>query len=405
MLVLVEIDLFGSLTSCTGELVELVGRNTEGFKTVNDPRSVCADPRNPQCYWVGDLTSIRYCDGKSITLLAGGEKAGYQDGTAENALFDTVEGMACTQNGDKLFVTDCGNNRIRMVDTKTGEVKSIAGNGNRYDGIGLDARIYQPRNLLFDHSPTAKPASILFCTSAGGICRFDIETGSLSTLALNLAVANPYGIDRTPTGHLVVSSINTSSIYCVDPSTGDVRLLTGPGTVASGFVDGPNQQARFHSPRSIVVIDTERCAYVTDFLNGCIRRVTLPLDLFCVAGRDSIIPSAPSNRNTELAIVSSSVPALLIAASADDSKHPTDASVVRDVSACPAVGMKQIQSDINSVWNEVIRLSDGWKGIASGAANGRVDAIGPNATSIKSMRLMTAALLGTDSPMCCADMI
>ncbi len=193
--------------------------------------------------------------------------------------------MACTQNGDKLFVADNGNNRLRMVDTKTGDVKTVAGNGKResMDGIGLDAGVWHPRKPVFYRSPTAKPDSILFFTSTGSVRRFDIESGAVSTLKLKPALLIPWGIDCTPSGHLIVSCAHTNSIYSVDPRTGDLELLVGSGLRTRGFTDGSGSAARFNSPLDLVVSDSGRCAYVADKQNNRIRRMKVLSRLFRTA--------------------------------------------------------------------------------------------------------------------------
>ncbi len=394
------------------------------------PYSICADPRNAQSYWVGDSSSIRYCDGKTITLLAGGEERSYQDGTGENARFWDVEGMVCTQNGDKLFVTDCLNHRIRMVDTKTGEVKTIAGNGKSEskDGNGLDAGMDRPRKVVFYRSPTAKPNSVLYFTSAGGVRRFDIETGFVSTLTLkSSAVGYPCGIDCTSSGHLIVSCITTHSIYLIDPSKGDITLMVGSGECdLPAFADGIGQSARFNLAVGLVLVDSKQCIYVTDRDNNRIRRVALPTQLFSVASGGPkqvglsrrIVPAADDDskhhKSNEASVLASAKPgsdvkSLSVNVAEDDptsaaSAAPTSVidslqrasphaetnrqnDTLASVDAKKAVGdpavagdaaveIKQIQSDIKSVWNEVIRLSNEPRSIVSGA-------VGSNAATIK----------------------
>ncbi len=284
----------GKLDTIAGDRVGFENGDLK-LAAFNHAHSICADPRNPQSYWVGDRTSIRYCDGKTITLLAGGKETGDEDGTSENARFWWVEGMACTQNGDKLFVTDNLNNRIRMVDTKTGEVKTVAGNGTNEstDGIGLNAGIAYPRKVVFYRSPTAKPDSVLYFTSAGGMRRFDVETGAETTLELTLNIPGPHGIDCTPTGRLIVSCIGTHSIYLVDPSSGDVELLAGSGEwKVTGSADGSGRTARFNWPSDLKLDDEAQCIYVTEYEHHRIRRVSLPSRLF--ASRTGIVSPSPA---------------------------------------------------------------------------------------------------------------
>ncbi len=55
--------------------------------------------------------------------------------------------------------------------------------------------------------------------------------------------------------------------------------------------------------------------------------------------------------------------------------------------------MKRIKSDIKSVWDEVIRLSDGWKVIQSCGIEGKI-VIGPNTVHVESKLLMIRVCLG-----------
>ncbi len=320
----------------------------------NGLRSICTDPRNPQRYWVGDDTSIRYCDGKTITLLAGGEETGYQDGTGENARFNFVYGMACTQNGDKLYVADNLNNRIRMVDTETGQVKTVAGNGQpeSKDGIGLDASTKHPGKVLFYRSSTIKPDSVLFFTSADGrLRRLDIESGKLSTVKLmSSVVTGPHGIDCTPSGHLLVSCIGTHSIYSINPLTGEAELLVGSGgSHAKGFSDGSGQTARFNWPSDLVVNDRETCVFVADQYNNRIRRVQLPSRLF-VSEQKTVSPAPTANPDHQNSSESNVRSGSVKPAAIDTGNRPADPA--------QAVEMKQIQSELKLIWDEVIRRSN-----------------------------------------------
>ncbi len=65
---------------------------------------------------------------------------------------------------------------------------------------------------------------------------------------------------------------------------------TGPGSGGGGgddrptpddaFADGVGDQARFAGLHSIVIVERERCAYISYMRNHRIRRLTLPADFF-----------------------------------------------------------------------------------------------------------------------------
>ncbi len=84
-------------------------------------------------------------------------------------------------------------------------------------------------------------------------------------------------ISCTATGIVILMSGH--AMYSYDPRTTDLIKLAGGGG-DGGCVDGPGLSAQFNGPRSVVVVDQEFCAYVSDTKNRCIRRVTLPRDFF-----------------------------------------------------------------------------------------------------------------------------
>jgi len=73
---------------------------------------------------------------------------------ALKAKFSGVYCLAFTQNGDKLYITDLENRRIRVLDIKTGQVDLIAGNGQKgvpKDGAtAKDAPLVDPRACAVD---------------------------------------------------------------------------------------------------------------------------------------------------------------------------------------------------------------------------------------------------------------
>ncbi len=142
--------------------------------------SVCAHPLKPNCYFIGDMNSVRYCNGETVSLIAGGPDGGryrYADGLSAVSI---VFGLLCTSDGRSLYFTDGAHHRLRCVDLKTQTVTTVCGNGMlpaRPNGVGLKASLGLPQHLCFDRSPSTKPESVIFITSPHGIRRFDIDTG------------------------------------------------------------------------------------------------------------------------------------------------------------------------------------------------------------------------------------
>lgn len=85
-----------------------------------------------------------------LKTLAGDGTAGWQDGAGATAQFNTPFGVAL-DNEEHLFVVDRGNNRIRMIELKTGVVSTIAGDGTGglKDGSGAQAQFKVPFGIAF----------------------------------------------------------------------------------------------------------------------------------------------------------------------------------------------------------------------------------------------------------------
>ncbi len=281
------------------------------------PYSLCADPLRPDCYYVGDLYAITHCDmtTDSTRLVAGGDQTGYKAGFGAGAQFNYVMGLAAVTNSTgtgtgtttktttTLYVSDYGNNQIREVNTQTQGVTSVAGDRTyrTKDGIGLDCSVFYPRRLVFDRSRTAtatttKPESILYIASEKAIRRLDLTTFEMTTCKSSdqrdggmLSVISPWGIDITPSGHLIVSG--SHAVFLYDPRTGEDELLAGSravGDAGRGYADGASSigtgsgtsTVRFRYPLSLVVVDHDRCAFVTDLDNARLRCLALPASLF-----------------------------------------------------------------------------------------------------------------------------
>ncbi len=103
--------------------------------TFNGMHSLAVDPDG--ILYLTDTWNnrVRKLDAKtgSITALAGTGKKGYRGdgGPAATALFGGIYCAALNHAGDKLYLADLDNRRIRVVDLKSGTVELVAGNGRR----------------------------------------------------------------------------------------------------------------------------------------------------------------------------------------------------------------------------------------------------------------------------------
>ncbi len=58
-----------------------------------------------------------------VTTIAGNGKYGFADGHGQDAMFAYPRAICFSKYHNCLFVCDCGNHRIRVIDLKTGITK------------------------------------------------------------------------------------------------------------------------------------------------------------------------------------------------------------------------------------------------------------------------------------------
>lgn len=212
-----------------GLVTTLAGDGTPGYRDgpahearFNGPVSVAVDARNH--VYVADTYNDRIRmvtpDGQ-VTTLAGGETAGYQDGEALTALFDTPCAVMALLSGD-VVIADTGNKRIRKL-TKDKQVITLT-----------------------------------LSTPEGE--------------AVN-ELSSPVGLASTFDGFLYVTEEDRGRVLQIAPD-GKIRPVAGVG---SGFNDGDGQsRARFNQPTGVTV-DAHGALYIADSANYLIRKV-LPVE-------------------------------------------------------------------------------------------------------------------------------
>lgn len=178
-------------------------------------------------------------------------------GPAENATLSSPVGIALDPSGN-LLIADFGNLRVRRVNTTTGIITTVAGNGTA--GVAGD--------------------------------------GVLATSAF---LYYPTGVTADPAGNIYIAEFFGNKIRKV--GTND-RISTVAGTGAMGFRgdSGPATAAELARPKSVVY--HSNALYISDSLNNRIRKVDLTLgSIKTVAGN-----GAPFIQPTQNNIASSTGP-------------------------------------------------------------------------------------------------
>ncbi|HYG10975.1 MAG TPA: SMP-30/gluconolactonase/LRE family protein, partial [Pyrinomonadaceae bacterium] len=211
-----------------------------------------------------------------VTTLAGDGTMGARDGAAHTAQFNAPVGVAVDARGERVYVADTYNDRIRLITTAKGQVTTLAGGSapGYADGAGSSALFDTPCALALT------PDGELFIADTGNRrLRKLSKDGQISTL--NPAPADgsqfdgafrPVGLALTHDNFLYVTERERSRIWQLAPDASIMRLIAGTGAGATASGDG-QRGARFNQPAGIAV-DRRGALYVADSANYLVRKLT-----------------------------------------------------------------------------------------------------------------------------------
>jgi sugar lactone lactonase YvrE len=213
---------------------------------LNKPSSLGLD--NEGNLYIGDAEfRIFRVDKKlgSITPVAGNGHRGYSgDGGPATRASLSFTDFAMDGAGN-IFIVDRENSRIRRVDSNTGIITTVAGNGlqgvSGDGGPAVSAKLGQPVAIVVDRSGDIFIAESLVLPEYGGggrIRRIDGKTGIINTIAgrpTELCCFNPIDIMVDKFGNLLIADCSRpGSILLLDISRGALKTLAG------GFGKSPN---------------------------------------------------------------------------------------------------------------------------------------------------------------------
>ncbi len=221
------------------------------------------------------------CATGTISTIAGTGTAGFagDGGPAAKALLRQPHSIAFDSAGS-LLICDIGNNRIRIVDIKTGVIGTLAGTGERQrtpDDAPLEGTpLNEPRSMDTD------AAGNIFVVLRAGNAVFKInqqakritriagtgETGLRDGDARQATFSGPKGIACTPEGDLWIADTENHVIRVFRAQTREVSTLIGTGERGDG-PDGEPRQCKLNRPHGVFL--HRGLVYVGDSENHRIR--------------------------------------------------------------------------------------------------------------------------------------
>ena len=208
---------------------------------------------------------------------------GGDGGAATLANLGNPFGLAADNSGN-IYIGDAGNFRVRKVNSSTGNISTVAGCQCIGDGAQATyANLHNPIGIAINNSGN------IFISDIGNnrIRKMNTNTGIISTvvgngtsgfsgdgsLALSASINNPFGISFDNSGNLFFADQQNNRIRKVDAITGIINTVAGNGIQTFGGDGSPAIYGNLNNPTSVTV-DNMGNLYIADFNNHRIRKVT-----------------------------------------------------------------------------------------------------------------------------------
>ncbi len=261
--------------------------------TLNFPSAMAVDSRGT--LYIADTFNhrIRRVDPETgvISTLAGNGTRRFSgdNGPAVKAALNEPVALALDERGDRLYIADLANYRVRAVELATRRILTYAGSGGSdYDGDGqpaIEAGLAGPSGLALD------PDGHLYIadTFSGRIRIVDARSGIISTVAgdgtqyhyqnvpneFSTALSRPAGIALAANGTLYITDSDNHLIRMWNPKSKIITTIAGSGSAQFAGDGGPALNCSLNYPFGIAV-DKQGNVYIADTFNHRIRMIAAP---------------------------------------------------------------------------------------------------------------------------------
>jgi DNA-binding beta-propeller fold protein YncE len=229
-------------------------------------------------------------DGRSglLTVVAGTGEHGFEGdgGPATKARFGNIYCATLDPRGERLYLADLDNRRIRVVDLGTGTVTTVAGNGKKGvpdDGaMAVDAPLVDPRAVTAD----AK-GNVYILERSGHALRVVDREGKIRTIAgsgkagasgddgdaRKATLNGPKHLCIDSDGNVLIADTENHVIRKVIVADGKIVRIGGTGKKGSAGVGRPPLEAELNQPHGVFVHPTTGDVYIADSSNNRVLKI------------------------------------------------------------------------------------------------------------------------------------
>jgi len=236
--------------------------------------------------WNNCVRAIDPRSGK-ITRVAGTGEKGFSgdSGLATAAKFGGIYCASLNSAGDKLYLADLDNRRIRAVDLRTGIVTTVAGNGEKgvpRDGaIATDAPLVDPRAVAVDKSNNVyvleRSGHALRVVDSEGRIRTVVGTGKAGASgddgdARRATLNGPKHLCIDDKGNVILADTENHLIRKYLVREGKITRIVGSGRKGKRGIGGPPLEAELNQPHG-VYIHRDGTLYIADSSNHRVLKI------------------------------------------------------------------------------------------------------------------------------------
>ena len=281
----------------TGKISTIAGVGAAGYSG-DGGSAILAKLKNPSGIAVDSAGNVFFADmgnnrirkisaSGMITTVAGTGAARFSGdgGPAASAAIKQAEGVAVDSKGN-IYVSDTGNNRIRMIDA-TGIIKTVAGTGAAgFSGDGgpaISAKLNRPVGIALDAAGKLYIADcynqrVRVIGSGGGITTLAGDgTPGLSGdggHAMSASLKFPSGVSVNAAGNVYIADWHNQGVRVVNTS-GTITTLAGTGVAGFSGDGAAAGNAGLRYPFGLTT-DSKGNIFVADSKNNRIRMIEGP---------------------------------------------------------------------------------------------------------------------------------
>ncbi len=279
----------------TNVIRTIAGSGKEGFTGDGGPatKATCREPYEIRFDKLGNMYFVEMRnhivrkvahDTGVISTIAGTGKSGFSGdgGPATHAELNVPHSITLDAAGN-VYIADIGNHRLRVVDAKTGVIRTLSGTGKKEqtpDGSPFaNTPLNGPRTLDFDGQHTL----YLALREGNAVFRLDLNKQTIHHLAGTgrsgysgdggpakvAQLAGPKGIALGPKGDIYLCDTESHTIRVVRVATGIIETIVGDGKEGNG-PDGDPRKCRLNRPHGVFV-DANGLVYIGDSSNNKVR--------------------------------------------------------------------------------------------------------------------------------------